>query len=100
MVFLFAPIKILYHEDALQAVVNGNLHIIIATVNDLHKRVTTAAMCKHIVHCLAKRGTLENQLYSLTTDIRSNVLKVRELMRSHFALPENFDQNDKDEQCY
>ena len=37
-------------------------------------------------------------MYSFTTESESNVLKVGELMRSDFALSENFsDQNDEDE---
>ena len=58
--------------------------------------MTVSAIHKIIVNCLAKLGILEKQAYSLTTDNKSNVLKVGELMRSDFALPNNFaNQNEE-----
>ena len=82
----------------LQAVVDGNLQVVNAAVSGLHKRVKTAAILKNIVGCSTKLDILEKQIYSLTTDYESNVLKVGELMRSDFTLSKNFaNQNDKGE---
>ena len=64
----------------------------------LHKRATVAAIRKNIVSCLAKLDILKKQIYSLTTDNGFNVFKVGKMIRSHFALSENFaDLNDKNE---
>ena len=74
------------------------MRVITAAVNKLHKRATAAATRKDIVTCSTKLGNLEKQSCSLTIDNVSNVSKVGELMRSDFALAENFaDYNDKDE---
>ena len=82
----------------LQIVVDGNERVIVVAVNELRKRATAAAIHKDTVSCLTKLGILEKQIYSLTTDSGSKVLKVGELMRSDFALPKNFaDRNDEDE---
>ena len=70
--------------------VDGNLQVITAAVNKLHQRATAAATSKNVVSCLVKLGILEKQIYSLATGNESNVLKVGELMKSDFALPENF----------
>ena len=41
---------------------------------------------------------MEKQIYCLTTDAGSNVLKVGQLMKSDVVVPENLaDQNEKDE---
>ena len=82
----------------LQAVADGNFRVITKAVNELHEPATAAGIRNNIVSCLTKLCVLEKQIYSLTTDNESNVLKVWELMRSDFALPENFpDQSDEDE---
>ena len=60
----------------LQAVMGSNLRVIIAAVSELHKRATAAAIRKNIADCLAKLGILKKQIYSLTTDYGSKVLKV------------------------
>ena len=74
------------------------MRVITAAVNKLHKRATAAATRKDIVTCLTKLGNLEKQSCSLTIDNVSNVSKVGELMRSDFALAENFaDQNEENE---
>ena len=67
--------------------------------NELDERATAAPIRKNIVSCLAKLGILEKQIYSLTTDNGSNVLKVRELMRSNFALPKNFADRNLEDEC-
>ena len=90
--------KVSFFEVNFQAVVDGNLRVITAAVNELHERDIAAATRKNIVSCLVKLGILEKQIYSLITDNGSNILKVGELMRSDFSLPENFASlNDKDE---
>ena len=79
----------------LLAVVAGNLRVITAAVDKL---ATAGAIRKHIARCLAKLGILEKKIYKLMTDYGSNVLKVGDIMRSGFVLPQNFaDQNHEDE---
>ena len=74
------------------------MQVITAAVNKLHERARFAAIRKIIVNYLDKLGILENQIFSLASDNESNVLKVMELERSDFALPENFAyQNDEGE---
>ena len=82
-------------EINLPAVVDGNLQVIILAVNELHERASAVVIRKKIVSYLAKLDILETQICSLTTG--SNVLKAGQLMRTDFALPENFaDENDED----
>ena len=77
---------------------NGKLSVITAAVNELQERATAAAIRNNVGSSLAKLGILEKQIYSLTTDNGSNILKVGELMRRNFALPETFaEPNDEDE---
>ena len=49
----------------LHAMVDGNLRVITARVNELHERATAATICKNILSFLAKVGILEKQIYSL-----------------------------------
>ena len=82
----------------LQAVVDSNSRVITTAENELHERATAAAIRKNILSCLAKLDILEKQIHSITTDDGSNVFNIGELMRSNFALPEHFpDQNDENE---
>ena len=46
----------------LQVVVNGNLGVITAAVNELDERATAVATRISIVSCLAKLGVLEKQI--------------------------------------
>ena len=75
----------------------SNFRVTTAAVNKLYERATAAAMRKTIASYSVKLGIFEKQIYKYITDKASNVLKTGELMRSDFALTENFvGQNDED----
>ena len=79
-----------------QAIVEGDLRVTTAAVTELHERATAAAIRENMVRCLLQLGISEKPIYSLTTDIGLNVLKVVELMRSDFALLEGENTLDQD----
>ncbi|KAK4322775.1 hypothetical protein Pmani_006443 [Petrolisthes manimaculis] len=66
-----------------QAVINGNLRVINATVKEMTERATGTEICAMLVASLQKLGIEEQQIYTLTTDNGSNVVKAGQIMREN-----------------
>lgn len=76
--------------------------MVTAAVREMTERATAAEIRSTLVVCLQKVGIREEQIYTLTTDNGSNVIKVGKLMREDAQLAvederEN-DHSDKDEE--
>lgn len=66
-----------------QAVVNGNLRVITATVKEMTERATGREIHAMLLSSLQKLGIEEQQIYTLTTDNGSNVVKAAKIMREN-----------------
>ncbi|KAK4301466.1 hypothetical protein Pmani_026385 [Petrolisthes manimaculis] len=66
-----------------QAVINGNLRVINATVKEMTERATGTEIRAMLVASLQKLGIEEQQIYTLTTDNGSNVVKAGQIMREN-----------------
>ena len=65
-----------------QSVINGKLKVVTASVKEMTKRATAEEIKSTMLTCLDKIGVQERQVYSLTTDNGSNVIKVGKLMQN------------------
>lgn len=64
-----------------QSVIKGNLRVVTAAVEEMTSRATAAEIRRTLVDCLKKLGICEQQIYTLTTDNGSNVVKAGKLMQ-------------------
>ena len=65
-----------------QSAINGKLKVVTASVKEMTERATAEEIKSTLLACLDKIGIRERQIYSLTTDNGSNVIKVGKLMQN------------------
>ncbi|XP_066969352.1 uncharacterized protein [Macrobrachium rosenbergii] len=68
--------------------INGKLKVVTASVKEMTQRATAEEIKSVLLACLNKIGIQEKQIYSLTTDNGSNVIKVGKLMQSDTQVKE------------
>jgi len=83
-----------------QSVINGKLKVVTASVKEMTERATAEEIKSILLACLDKIGIQERQIYSLTTDNGSNVIKVGKLMQNDAHVKEGNSEeilNDQEE---
>ncbi|XP_068237829.1 uncharacterized protein [Palaemon carinicauda] len=71
-----------------QSNINGKLKVVTASVKEMTQGATAEEIKSVLLACLNKIGIQEKQIYSLTTDNGSNVIKVGKLMQSDTRVKE------------